>query len=75
MSTYILPHSNGKALVVITGKGEYLVSYETIVLFTSARTGKRYRTWDGWSMTTGRHIKEYCNYTKAEYQALPYKEV
>lgn len=75
MNMYILPNSNGKARVIRTEKGEYLVSYETTVLFTSAKTGKRYRTWDGWSMTTGRHIKEYCNYTKAEYQALPYKEV
>ena len=75
MNTYILPNSNNKARVIRTGQGEYLVSYETTVLFTSARTGKRYRTWDGWSMTTGRHIKEYCDLNKAEYMALPYKEV
>lgn len=75
MNTYILPNSNGKARVIRTGNGEYLVSYETTVLFTSTRTGKRYRTWKDWSHTTGRHIKEYCDMNKAEYEALPYKEV
>lgn len=75
MNTYILPNSNNKARVIQTKEGEYLVSYDTTVLFTSKNTGKRYRTWTGWSQTTGRHIKEYCDLTKAEYQVLPYKEV
>ncbi len=26
--------------------------------------------WEGWSATTGRHIKAFCGLNKAEYQAL-----
>ena len=74
MKMYILPGTNGKASVVQTEKGEYLVSYDTTVLFTS-KAGRRYRTWTGWSMTTGRHIKAYCGLNKAEYEELKYKEV
>lgn len=74
MNIYDLAGSNGKAKVIQTEKGEYLVSYNTTVLFTS-KAGRRYRTWTGWSRTTGRHIKAYCGLNKAEYEALKYKEV
>ena len=28
------------------------------------------RLWDGWSATTGRHIKAFCGLNKAAYMAL-----
>ena len=68
---YILPNTNGKASLLITDNGEYLVSYNTTVLFKD-KTGKLYRSWGSWSMTTGKHIKEYSGLNKAEYLALPY---
>lgn len=75
MKTYILPNTNNKARIIITPAGEYLQSYETIVLFVSAKTGMRYRTWTGQSNTTSRHIKTYCGLSQAEYNALPYKNI
>ena len=70
---YILPNTNGKACLIMTDNGERLVSYKTTVLFKD-KTGKLYRTWGSWSMTTGKHIKQYAGLNKAEYQALPYME-
>lgn len=70
----ILPNSNQKARIICTEKGEYLVSYETTVLFRDNK-GKLFRTWSDWTQTTGRHIKEFCGLNKSEYKSLPYKEV
>lgn len=60
----------GKARVIQYPNGlEALVSYSTIV---AARTpdGKIHRLWDGWSATTGRHIKAFCGMNKAEFTKL-----
>lgn len=51
---------------------EYLVSYHTTVARRDA-DGTIHRTWNGWSMTTGRHIRAFCGMSKAEYQSLPYE--
>ena len=49
----------GKAKVKKLGDpdGVALVSYGTIVAFVQGN--RLYRTWQGWSMTTGRHIKAF----------------
>lgn len=69
---YILPNSNNKARVIKDSKGdEFLYSYDTPVLVK--HNGKLYRLWNGWSATTGRHIKEYCGLNKKQYLELEYK--
>ena len=37
----------------------FLISYETPVMWWDAKTQILHRLWDGWSSTTGRHIKEF----------------
>lgn len=59
-----------KAWVIQCENGvEALLSYETIVAVKV--NGQIYRTWDGWSATTGRHIAAWCGLNKKEYKALP----
>lgn len=63
----------GKALVHVAPEGETLYSYGTPIIFRDRNTGKLTRLWDGWSMTTGRHVKAFCGLNKAEYEALPFE--
>ena len=64
----------GKANVIVTDEGEYLRSYNTIVMFRD-NDGNYYRTWNGWSATTGRHIKAFSRFYKAGYFNLPFKRL
>lgn len=60
----------GKAVVQIEENGtETLLSYGTPIIkrFVS---GKMVKLWDGWSATTGRHIKAFCGLDKAGYEKL-----
>lgn len=51
-----------------------LYSYNTPIL--SIENGVFKRLWDGWSATTGRHIKVFCGFNKKEFFEIPYyKEV
>lgn len=60
----------GKALVYRNNKGEeVLYSYNTPIIYRSA-TGRLIKLWDGWTMTTGRHIKAFCGLNKKEYESL-----
>lgn len=61
----------GKAIVGITTEGiEILYSYGTpIIRRLPDKTLER--LWDGWTRTTGRHIKAFCGLNKAEFMALP----
>ena len=60
----------GKARVVVYPNGaQALISYETFVAFKDV-DGKVHRLWDGWSATTGRHIKEFCGMNKAQFTKL-----
>ena len=69
---YTLPNSNNKARVFKDSDGdEFLYSYDTPVLLN--HNGKLYRLWNGWTATTGRHIKEYCGLNKKQYLELEYK--
>ena len=58
-----------KALVRIDKDGtETLYSYGTPII---ARKGDKLRKlWNGWSATTGRHIKAFCGLNKKEFDAL-----
>lgn len=49
----------GKAYVLINGEERVLYSYGTKVC--SIIGGKLVRHWYGWSATTGRHIKAFCD--------------
>lgn len=59
----------------------YLVSYTTYVCFYDAK-GRFYRTWQGWSRTTMRHVVEFVKQfghgvgplTKEEWEALPVED-
>lgn len=47
----------GKATVEMTEDGITLYSYDTAIVEVNGDNVKAY--WNGWSMTTGRHIKEF----------------
>ena len=60
----------GKAVVEIDNEGsETLYSYGTRII-TKRTNGEMVKHWDGWSATTGRHIKAFCGLNKAQYIAL-----
>lgn len=60
----------GKAIVEIDNEGsETLYSYGTPIL-TKRTNGEIVKHWNGWSATTGRHIKAFCGLNKAQYTAL-----
>lgn len=61
----------GKARVRVEDDGsEVLVSYSTDVLRKNT-DGTLVRLWNGWSATTGTHIRSYCGMTKKEFEKLP----
>lgn len=60
----------GKAVVEVANDGtETLYSYNTAIIKRTA-AGELVKLWDGWSVTTGRHIKAFCGLNKAAYMAL-----
>ena len=60
----------GKAVVEVADDGsETLYSYGTPIIKKTA-AGELVKLWDGWSATTGRHIKAFCGLNKAAYIAL-----
>ena len=60
----------GKAVVEMADDGsETLYSYGTPIVKKTA-AGELVKLWDGWSATTGRHIKAFCGLNKAAYMAL-----
>ena len=64
----------GKAKVIIDDHGnETLQSYNTRIC-TRTTTGEIKRFWDGWTTTTGTHIKAFCGMNKAQFTALPLEE-
>lgn len=74
---YSLTPTNGrksfyeKARVHIYPDGsEILFSYGTSVLRKNSN-GTFIRLWDGWSCTTGVHIKSFSNLSKKEFMQLP----
>lgn len=79
METYELEPTDGhksfynKAIVTVHDDGtEILRSYETNVI-AKTPDGAYHRLWNGWSATTGRHIKAFSGLNKAEYNTYPYE--
>ena len=72
---YLMPNDShksfyGKAIVIEKDNGEKeLISYTTTVM-KQTKTGEYIRLWDGWTATTGRHIKAFSGLNKAEYFKL-----
>lgn len=61
----------GKAKVVVDDDGtEVLLSYDTPIIRRTAG-GELERLWfDGWTATTGRHIKSFCGLNKKQFMEL-----
>lgn len=60
----------GKAVVVVEDNGtETLYSYGTPIIKRLV-SGELVKMWDGWTATTGRHIKAFCGLNKAAYMSL-----
>lgn len=60
----------GKAVVMIDDDGtETLYSYDTPIIKRLV-SGELIKLWDGWSATTGRHIKAFCGLNKSGYEKL-----
>lgn len=76
----LTPHDSHKSYYgkaeVYTLKGgiKVLRSYSTYVAVIG-RNGQIYRTWLGWSATTGRHIASFCGLNKKQYEQLPLAKV
>ena len=51
---------------------EALCSYDTMVAYVD-KNGEIVRTWDDWSVTSGKHIKAFLHVNKKDYFRLPYK--
>lgn len=60
----------GKAVVVVEDNGtETLYSYGTPIVKRLV-SGELVKMWDGWTATTGKHIKAFCGLNKAAYMSL-----
>lgn len=70
-----LPEQNqksfyNKAVVKVDEDGtEFLYSYNTLILSKDIN-GNYIRYWDGWSQTTGKHIKAFSGLNKKEYENI-----
>ena len=60
----------GKAIVKVEPNGdETLYSYHTPII-TRTADGKLIKLWNGWTATTGNHIRSFCGLNKKEFEAL-----
>ena len=60
----------GKAVVNIGDDGsETLYSYNTPIIKRLV-SGELVKLWDGWTATTGRHIRAFCGLNKADFMSL-----
>lgn len=59
----------GKAEVLIVDGTETLYSYRTPII-RKEQSGELTRLWNGWSATTGRHIKAFCGLDKKGFMNL-----
>ena len=57
-----------KAYVVADGNTKTLYSYDTAVIEYDCITNTFRRLWHGWSVTTGRHIKEFCKQVSGDWK-------
>lgn len=55
----ILPDSNNRAVTIDDGTKIYLQSYDTLILSVDTLTGEIKKLWDGYTVTTLKHINEF----------------
>lgn len=61
----------GKAAIIIADDGsETLLSYNTPII-KKYSDGNFIRLYDGYTATTGRHIRAFCGMNKAEFMRIP----
>lgn len=61
----------GKAAIIIADDGsETLLSYNTPII-KKYSDGNFIRFYDGYTATTGRHIRAFCGMNKAEFMRIP----
>lgn len=58
----------GKAFVEVDGDTETLYSYNTRIMYR--KNGTYHAVWNGWSATTGKHIRAFSGMNKREYMRL-----
>lgn len=59
-----------KAVIEVNDDGtETLFSYN-IKIVSKMPNGELIKHWDGWTATTGKHIKAFCGMNKKEYSVL-----
>lgn len=64
----------GKAIILRDNDGnETLLSYGTEIV-KRYTNGYLQRLWDGWSATTGKHIKAFCGLNKKAFDKLSYSD-
>lgn len=61
---------NGKAQVHIDDNGEETLYSYNIPILKRLVDGTLIKLYDGWTATTGRHIKAFCGLDKKAYMAL-----
>lgn len=60
----------GKAVVFVEHNGtETLCSYGTPII-KRTQNGTLVKLWNGWTATTGKHIKAFCGLNKKEFEKL-----
>lgn len=52
----------GRAKVIETGNRIYLLSYTTLICYWDRNTSKFGKLWDGYSVTTMKHINSFMDY-------------
>ncbi len=55
----ILPDSNDRAVTIDDGEKIFLQSYDTLILSVNTFTGEVVKMWDGYSVTTLKHINTF----------------
>ena len=55
----ILPDSNNRAVTIDDGEKIFLQSYDTLILSVNTFTGEIVKMWDGYSVTTLKHINAF----------------
>lgn len=55
----ILPDSNNRAVTIDDGTKIYLQSYDTLILSVDTFTGEVKKLWDGYTVTTLKHINTF----------------
>lgn len=63
----------GKAIIEIDNNIETLYSYGTKIISKDSN-GNLKRFWNGWTQTTGKHIKAFCGLNKKEFLNIPLDE-